>query len=120
MAPSTPTIHATSRPCHLRRHIPRKGHFTIFDRSWYGRVLVERVERFCSESDWRRAYSEINDFEQQLARHGMVVIKFWLQISKDEQLRRFEERQTVEFKQFKITEEDWRNRDALLDEMGLS
>ncbi|MEJ7733580.1 MAG: polyphosphate:AMP phosphotransferase [Polyangiaceae bacterium] len=93
------------------RHIPRKGHFTIFDRSWYGRVLVERVEAYASEADWRRAYSEINDFEEQLGRHGMVVAKFWLQISKEEQLRRFEERQKIEFKQFKITEEDWRNRE---------
>ena len=69
-----------------------KGRLTIFDRSWYGRVLVERVEGFCSQADWMRAYHEINDFEAQLARHNIVVVKFWLTISKDEQLRRFEER----------------------------
>jgi polyphosphate:AMP phosphotransferase len=110
---AAPTQEEKAQPYLWRfwRQIPRKGHFTIFDRSWYGRVLVERVERFCSEADWRRAYSEINDFEQQLARHGMVVVKFWLQISKEEQLKRFEERQNIEFKQFKITEEDWRNRE---------
>jgi polyphosphate kinase 2 (PPK2 family) len=110
---AAPTQEEKAQPYLWRfwRQIPRKGHFTIFDRSWYGRVLVERVERFCSEADWRRAYSEINDFEQQLARHGMVVVKFWLQISKEEQLKRFEERQKIEFKQFKITEEDWRNRE---------
>ncbi len=92
------------------RHIPQRGRFTIFDRSWYGRVLVERVEKFCSENDWMRAYSEINDFEAQLVRHNIVVVKFWLSISKDEQLRRFKEREKISFKRFKITEEDWRNR----------
>ena len=92
------------------RHIPRTGNFTIFDRSWYGRVLVERVEGFCSQDDWSRAYSEINDFEEQLTERGSVVIKFWLSISKDEQLRRFKEREVTGFKRFKITEEDWRNR----------
>jgi polyphosphate kinase 2 (PPK2 family) len=84
---------------------------TIFDRSWYGRVLVERVEGFCSEEDWLRAYAEINDFEHQMVAAGAVVVKFWLQISADEQLRRFQERQDTEFKRFKITEEDWRNRE---------
>jgi polyphosphate kinase 2 (PPK2 family) len=74
-------------------------------------VLVERVEGFCSETDWLRAYAEINDFEHQLAQAGVVVIKFWLQISADEQLRRFKERQDTEFKRFKITDEDWRNRE---------
>ncbi|HQV21719.1 MAG TPA: polyphosphate:AMP phosphotransferase [Agitococcus sp.] len=93
------------------RHIPRKGRFTIFDRSWYGRVLVERVEHFCKEADWMRAYSEINDFEEQLVAQGIVVVKFWLAISKDEQLKRFEEREKIGFKRFKITEEDWRNRE---------
>src|SRR5215207_1420549 len=92
------------------RNIPRHGLVTIFDRSWYGRVLVERVEGFCSEADWRRAYGEINDFEEQLIRNGSVVVKFWLNISKDEQLRRFKEREQTGFKRFKITEEDWRNR----------
>ena len=92
------------------RHIPRHGRFTIFDRSWYGRVLVERIEGFCTEADWMRAYAEINDFEKQLADAGIVVVKFWLATSKEEQLRRFQEREKVAFKRFKITEEDWRNR----------
>lgn len=92
------------------RHIPRTGRVTIFDRSWYGRVLVERVEKFCSEADWMRAYSEINDFEEQLVKHNTVLVKFWLTITKDEQLRRFKEREKTGFKRFKITEEDWRNR----------
>ena len=92
------------------RRIPRRGRFVIFDRSWYGRVLVERVERFAAEADWMRAYSEINDFEHQLAAHDLVVVKFWLAISKEEQLKRFREREKVSFKRFKITEEDWRNR----------
>ena len=83
----------------------------MFDRSWYGRVLVERVEKFCSEADWLRAYSEINDFEHDLTDSGAIVVKFWLQISADEQLKRFKERQKIEFKQFKITDEDWRNRE---------
>ena len=92
------------------RHLPRKGRVTIFDRSWYGRVLVERVEKFCSEQDWMRAYHEINDFEEQLVRNGVIVVKFWVAITKEEQLKRFRERQKIAFKQFKITEEDWRNR----------
>ena len=92
------------------RNIARNGNFTIFDRSWYGRLLVERVEGFCSPADWMRAYGEINDFEEQLARSGGVVIKFWLSITKDEQLKRFREREVTGFKRFKITEEDWRNR----------
>jgi len=83
---------------------------TIFDRSWYGRVLVERVEKFCAEADWMRAYSEINDFEQQLADHRIIVVKFWLAISKEEQYRRFKAREKIAFKRFKITAEDWRNR----------
>jgi polyphosphate kinase 2 (PPK2 family) len=82
----------------------------LYDRSWYGRVLVERVEGFCSEADWLRAYGEINDFEQVLVRHGIVVVKFWLAVSKDEQMRRFKQREKVSFKRFKITPEDWRNR----------
>ena len=90
-----------------------RGRIAIFDRSWYGRVLVERVEGLCAEADWMRAYGEINDFEEQLARHGIVVVKFWLQISKDEQLRRFKERETTAFKRFKITDEDWRNREQV-------
>lgn len=92
------------------RHIPRKSRITIFDRSWYGRVLVERVEGFCQEADWIRAYGEINDFEKQLVAQGIIIVKFWLAISKEEQLRRFQERESIGFKRFKITEEDWRNR----------
>jgi len=92
------------------RHLPRAGRVTIYDRSWYGRVLVERVEGFASEDEWMRAYKEINDFEQQLAEHGMVVLKFWLHISQDEQLRRFQEREATSYKQYKITAEDYRNR----------
>jgi len=92
------------------RHIPRAGLVTIFDRSWYGRVLVERLEGFARNDEWRRAYQEINDFEQQLSEDGTIVIKFWLHISKDEQLRRFRERENLAYKQHKINEEDWRNR----------
>lgn len=92
------------------RDLPRAGHVAVFDRSWYGRLLVERVEGFCSDADWYRAYSEINDFEAQITAHGGIVVKFWLAISSAEQLRRFEERQDVAYKQFKITQEDWRNR----------
>jgi len=92
------------------RHLPTDGRVTIFDRSWYGRVLVERVESFARPDDWRRAYHEINDFEEQLAEHGTVISKFWIHISKDEQLRRFKEREEVPFKRHKITPEDWRNR----------
>ena len=109
---AAPTDEERAQPYLWRfwRNIPGYGLVTIFDRSWYGRVLVERVEGFCSESDWMRAYGEINDFEEQLIRKGGVVVKFWLNISKDEQLRRFEEREQTGFKRFKITEEDWRNR----------
>lgn len=93
------------------RHLPRKGHVAIFDRTWYGRVLVERVEGFCSENDWLRAYSEINDFEHEMIDADVIVVKFWLQISQEEQLRRFKEREQIAFKRFKITQEDWRNRE---------
>jgi polyphosphate kinase 2 (PPK2 family) len=93
------------------RQLPRAGHMSIYDRSWYGRVLVERVEGFAREHEWRRAYQEINDFEEQLVEHGVVLLKIWLHISPEEQLRRFEERQQVERKQHKITAEDWRNRE---------
>ena len=92
------------------RQVPRQGGITIFDRSWYGRVLVERVEGFCAEEDWLRAYGEINGFEEDLVRAGAVICKFWLQISKAEQLARFRARQKVSFKRFKITPDDWRNR----------
>lgn len=93
------------------RHLPRAGRVTVFDRSWYGRVLVERVEGFAKPKEWRRAYAEINDFEQQLVDHGDVVLKFWMHITKDEQARRFEERRITPHKQWKLTEEDWRNRE---------
>jgi polyphosphate kinase 2 (PPK2 family) len=86
------------------------GRSVIFDRSWYGRVLVERVEGYCKEFDWMRAYSEINDFEEQLTRAGGIVAKFWLAITPEEQLRRFKARQRTPYKRFKITAEDWRNR----------
>ena len=92
------------------RHLSRAGRVTIFDRSWYGRVLVERVEGFATDPEWQRAYPEINDFEEQLHEHGTVVVKCWLHIEKAEQLRRFKEREQISFKQFKITEEDFRNR----------
>ena len=97
------------------RHLPRHGHVAIFDRTWYGRVLVERVEGFCSEADWLRGYSEINDFEHELIEAGVIVVKFWLQISQAEQLKRFKEREQVAFKRFKITQEDWRNREKWHD-----
>jgi len=93
------------------RHLPRKGRTAIFDRSWYGRVLVERVEGFCAEGDWLRAYGEINDFEEEMARHGIIVVKFWLSITAEEQLKRFEEREATGYKRFKLTDEDWRNRE---------
>jgi polyphosphate kinase 2 (PPK2 family) len=93
------------------RHIPRAGLVTIYDRSWYGRVLVERVEGFAREPEWMRAYLEINDFEDQLADAGIVLTKFWVHISAEEQLRRFEERRSTAYKQHKITDEDWRNRE---------
>jgi polyphosphate:AMP phosphotransferase len=93
------------------RHIPACGKFTMFDRSWYGRVLVERVEGFCSSADWLRAYGEINDFEEQLTDAGVVLVKFWLAIDSETQLQRFTEREQIPFKRFKITEDDWRNRD---------
>ncbi len=92
------------------RHIPRHGRVTIFDRSWYGRVLVERVESFCSEADYQRAYHEIADFERDLGQAGAIVSKFWLHVSDEEQLTRFRERKASDLKRFKITEEDWRNR----------
>lgn len=105
------------------RRFPKAGHITIFDRSWYGRVLVERVEGFCSAEAWRRAYREINEMEQQMADFGAVMVKFWLHIDPDEQLRRFREREKIQYKQWKITAEDWRNRakwpeyKAAVDEM---
>ncbi|MBD8473276.1 polyphosphate:AMP phosphotransferase [Pseudomonas sp. CFBP 8770] len=93
------------------RQLPARGKFTVFDRSWYGRVLVERIEGFCSPADWMRAYGEINDFEEQLTDAGVVLVKFWLAIDEQTQLERFKEREQIPFKRFKITEDDWRNRE---------
>ena len=93
------------------RQIPRAGYTTFYDRSWYGRVLVERVENLAQPHEWQRAYQEINEFEEQLTEHGIVLLKFWLHITPEEQLRRFEERQETAYKQYKITAEDWRNRE---------
>ena len=92
------------------RHIPRYGQITIYDRSWYGRVLVERVEELTSPTDWRRAYEEINHFERSLTQNNNILLKFWLQISPEEELRRFKERENTPWKNYKITEDDWRNR----------
>jgi polyphosphate kinase 2 (PPK2 family) len=92
------------------RALPRAGHLGIFDRSYYGRVLVERVEGFCSIDEWRRAYREINEFEAQQASFGMIIHKFWLHISREEQLRRFRARENDPFRSYKLTPEDWRNR----------
>ena len=91
--------------------LPKNGHVAIFDRTWYGRVMVERLEGFCSENDWKRAYNEMNEFEKELHDWGAVIIKFWVQIDKDTQLERFTERQNNPEKQWKITDEDWRNRE---------
>ena len=93
------------------KRLPKDGHVAIYDRTWYGRVMVERLEGFCSENDWQRAYNEMNEFEKELSDWGAVVIKFWVQIDKDTQLARFTERQNTPEKQWKITDEDWRNRE---------
>ena len=110
---AAPTQEELAQPYLWRfwRQVPKRGRVAIFDRSWYGRVLVERVEGFCTEGDWLRAYSEINDFEHELMSDGAIILKFWLQISEDEQLRRFKEREATAFKRYKMTDEDWRNRD---------
>ena len=110
---AAPTDEEAARPYLWRfwRRVPSHGCITLFDRSWYGRVLVERIEGFCQDSDWLRAYGEINDFEGELAEHGVILAKFWLAVTPDEQLRRFKERETTGFKRHKLTEEDWRNRD---------
>jgi len=92
------------------RRLPEEGQIAVFDRSWYGRVLVERVEGFCSKAAWQRAYSEINQFERQLTEFGMIIVKFWFHISQDEQLRRFKDRERTNYKAWKLTDEDWRNR----------
>jgi len=110
---AAPTDEEKARPYLWRfwRHLPPHGRVIVFDRSWYGRVLVERVEGYASENEWRRAYAEIDDFEAQLTSAGAILIKFWLAISPEEQLRRFEHRQITPYKQYKITPEDWRNRE---------
>ena len=110
---------AAPKPYELARHylwrfwqnLPKRGHIVLFDRTWYGRVMVERLEGFCKENDWQRAYTEINEFEKQLTDWGAVILKFWVQIDKDTQLARFQERQQNPDKQWKITDEDWRNRE---------
>jgi len=107
------------------RRLPERGQIAIFDRSWYGRVLVERVEGFATEAEWKRAYKEINSFERQLRDDGMILAKFWIHISREEQLRRFKERESTGYKAWKLTEEDWRNRgkweeyEAAVEEMLL-
>ena len=93
------------------RRLPERGQIAIFDRSWYGRVMVERIEGFCTEEEWKRAYREINHFERQLVDFGTILFKFWIHISRDEQLRRFEARKQTTHKSWKLTEEDWRNRE---------
>ncbi|SNR91066.1 polyphosphate:AMP phosphotransferase [Pseudomonas segetis] len=110
---AAPTDEELAQPYLWRfwRHIPARGKFTVFDRSWYGRVLVERVEGYASPADWLRAYGEINDFEEQLVEAGAVVVKFWLAIDQGTQLERFKAREKIPFKRFKITEDDWRNRE---------
>ncbi len=95
----------------FRKHFPKAGHIVIFDRSWYGRVTVERVEGFCTEEEWKRAYSEINEMEEHWANFGAVIVKFWIHISKEEQLKRYKSRESLDYKSWKITEEDWRNRE---------
>ena len=110
---------ASPEPAEKARHylwrfwnrLPKDGHIAIFDRTWYGRVMVERLEGFCTENDWKRAYNEINEFEKELADWNAVIIKFWVQIDKDTQLERFTDRQNTPEKQWKITDEDWRNRE---------
>ncbi|QGM96665.1 polyphosphate:AMP phosphotransferase [Methylocystis parvus] len=110
---AAPTDEERARPYLWRfwRNVPRRGDVAIFDRSWYGRVLVERVEGFAAPEDWMRAYQEINDFERQLGETGYLVVKFWLAISQEEQLRRFQDREEKPFKRYKLTPDDWRNRE---------
>ena len=120
MDPRGYQVHPTASPNDIEKvhhylwrfwkNVPKDGHIAIFDRTWYGRVMVERIEGFCREDEWRRAYEEINDMENQLYQHGTLIIKFWMQIDKDEQKRRFEERMANPQKRWKITDEDWRNR----------
>ena len=110
---AAPTDEEKAQPYLWRfwRHLPHTGKTVIFDRSWYGRVLVERVEGYCAQADWLRAYGEINDFEEGISRHGAIVCKFWLSITSEEQLSRFKQREATGYKRFKLTDEDWRNRE---------
>jgi polyphosphate kinase 2 (PPK2 family) len=109
---SAPTDEERAHPYLWRfwRNLPAHGGVVVHDRSWYGRVLVERIEGFAAESEWRRAFGEINDFEEDLVEAGAVLLKFWLAISPEEQLRRFGDREVTPYKQYKLTAEDWRNR----------
>lgn len=121
MDPRGYRVHPTASPNDIEKvhhylwrfwkNVPKDGHIAIFDRTWYGRVMVERIERFCTKEEWQRAYQEINEMEKQFFQHGAIVLKFWLQIDKDEQERRFKERMDNPEKQWKITDEDWRNRE---------
>ncbi len=111
IASPTPTEKAHNHLWRFWQHFPEDGHITVFDRTWYGRVMVERLEGFCTEEEWKRAYQEINELEYELQKWGAILIKFWLHIDSDEQLRRFKERQETPEKQWKITDEDWRNRE---------
>ncbi|MDP6701336.1 MAG: polyphosphate kinase, partial [Candidatus Latescibacteria bacterium] len=111
IAAPTDEEHAQPYLWRFWRHLPRAGRVTIFDRSWYGRVLVERIEGFACSDEWQRAYSEINDFERQLVEHGIVLAKFWIHIDKDQQFQRFKDRQVTPYKRWKMTDEDWRNRE---------
>lgn len=121
MDPRGYAVHPTSSPNDIEKvhhylwrfwnNMPKDGHIAIFDRTWYGRVMVERIEGFCSEKEWKRAYQEINEMEAHLVNSGAVILKFWLQIDKDEQERRFKSRMETPEKQWKITDEDWRNRE---------
>ena len=121
MDPRGFVVHPTASPNDIEKahhylwrfwvDMPKAGHVTIFDRTWYGRVMVERIEGFCSRQEWQRAYREINDMEKDLADAGAIVLKFWMQIDKDEQAKRFSARQENPEKQWKITDEDWRNRE---------
>lgn len=121
MDPRGYRVHPTASPNDIEKvhhylwrfwkNVPKDGHIAIFDRTWYGRVMVERIEGFCTKEEWQRAYQEINEMEKQFFQHGAIVLKFWLQIDKDEQERRFKERMDNPEKQWKITDEDWRNRE---------
>ncbi len=115
VGPPTLEEHAYHYLWRFWRDLPRDGRIAIFDRSWYGRVLVERVEGFATEGEWQRAYSEINEFEKEVSLHGTVILKFWIHISGERQLNRFRARQEMPHKQHKITEEDWRNRERWSD-----